>query len=77
MTFSEMHNSYLDSLSGARELEEVELVLYVKIHTTTNELFEEEEMLAEDAVDRNERLAADGSPYRWLPYGSREEEVAA
>lgn len=52
-------------------------LLYARVHKFTSIVFEEEMMPEVDAIDRNERLAADGSPYRWLPYGTREGDLAA
>lgn len=50
---------------------------YVRINTETDELFQDVSLFP-DEVDRlNEKLAADGSEFRWVPYGTREEDVAA
>lgn len=50
---------------------------YVRINTVTDELYQDV-LLFPDEVDRlNEKLAADGSEFRWVPYGQREGDVAA
>lgn len=50
---------------------------YVRMSTETEQLFEDVVMTPEDAGDVNEKLAADGERYRWVPYGTREGEGMA
>lgn len=50
---------------------------YVRINTETDELFQDIDLFAEEADRLNEKLAADGSDFRWMPYGAEEEAAAA
>ena len=45
---------------------------YVLLDTETEELKQDEFLTEEDAQDINEKLAADGSPYRWIPWEEQE-----
>lgn len=50
---------------------------YVRINTETDELHQDVSLFP-DEVDRlNEKLAADGSEFRWVAYGQREGDSVA
>lgn len=59
----------LDTRAGERR--------YVRLNQATDELFEDLILFPEEADRLNARLAADGSEFRWMAYGTREEEKAA
>jgi hypothetical protein len=50
---------------------------FVRINTETDELFQDVTLMPEEAACLNEKLAADCSEYRWVPYGSREGDTVA
>lgn len=50
---------------------------YFRLNTDTDEVFQDLPMLPEEADRLNEKLEADGSEFRWVPYGQRKEDVAA
>jgi hypothetical protein len=50
---------------------------YVRIDTATEELYQDLLLFPEEADRLNEKLAADGSEFRWAPYGAVETEAAA
>ena len=50
---------------------------YVRINMNSDALLEDEMFTPEDARDANERLAADGSIYRWIPFADEPGEVNA
>lgn len=50
---------------------------YVRINTETDELFQDVALFPDEAAHLNEKLAADGSEFRWVPYGAEEEAAAA
>lgn len=50
---------------------------FVRINTETDELFQDVALMPEEADRLNEKLAADGSKYRWMAYGSRAGDVIA
>ena len=50
---------------------------FVRINTQTDELFQDLLLFPEEVEHLNVKLAADGSEYRWVPYGQREGDYAA
>lgn len=50
---------------------------FVRINTETDEMFQDLALMPEEADRLNEKLAADGSEFRWMAYGSREGDVIA
>lgn len=50
---------------------------FVRINTATDELFQDVSLFPDEADRLNEKLAADGSDFRWVPYGQREEDSVA
>lgn len=89
MTFRDMHASYLDSLSGARDEElpppegeeeevvDVEPRRYVRIDTENGDVYNDDFFTEDEVVNINAKLANAGEPDRWISYGQREEESAA
>ena len=51
--------------------------LYVRIDESTDLTYEDQVMTEEDARDINEKLAADGEPFRWRAYAERGTDCAA
>lgn len=49
---------------------------YVRINTETEELFQDLLLFPEEADRLNEKLAADCSEFRWVPYGPRAGEAS-
>ena len=50
---------------------------YVRLNVETNELFQDVALFPDEVSRLNEKLAADGSEFRWVPYGTREGDVVA
>lgn len=51
--------------------------LYVRIDEETGLAYEDQAMTEEDARDINEKLAADGEPFRWRAYAERAGDAVA
>jgi len=45
---------------------------FVLLNIKTDELYQDEILTEEDARDINEKYAADGSEYRWIPWAEQE-----
>lgn len=50
---------------------------FVRINIETDELFQDVALMPEEADRLNEKLAADGSEFRWMAYGTREGDSVA
>jgi hypothetical protein len=50
---------------------------YVRLNIETDELFQDVSLFPEEVSHLNEKLAADGSEFRWVPYGQREGDAVA
>ena len=50
---------------------------FVRINTATDELYQDVSLFPEEVDRLNEKLAADGSDYRWVPYGQRADDSVA
>jgi len=51
--------------------------LYVRLNTETDELFQDVLLFPEEADRINEKLAAEASNFRWVPYGAAAGEAVA
>ncbi len=50
---------------------------FVRINTETDEMFQDLLLFSDEVAHLNEKLAADGSEFRWVPYGQRKEDSVA
>lgn len=50
---------------------------YVRINTETGDVYQDDFFTEDEAANINQKLAADGDPVRWLPYGQREGDSVA
>jgi hypothetical protein len=50
---------------------------YVRLNTETDQLFQDVLLFPDEADRMNEKLAADGSDFRWVLYGAAAGEAIA
>ena len=50
---------------------------YVRLNTKTDEMYQDVLLFPDEATHFNQKLAADASEFRWVPYGQREGDAVA